>query len=84
MGGVCPWKSRNKIAQLSRNQLDYLNKIKWEESIQGNRFLTCNLTNYINIVQEKTFIAAWRAPVREANSTDAHRYLGQYTYLGAE
>lgn len=34
MRRVGSWESRNKVVELSRNKLDYLNKIK-----QGNSFM---------------------------------------------
>jgi hypothetical protein len=43
MGGGGPWEPRNKVAELSWNKLDYLNKIKWEVSA-GYNFFTCHLT----------------------------------------
>ena len=55
MGGVGSWESGNKIAKLSRNKLDLLNKMKQVVSACGNISLTCNLTSDVNIVKEKTY-----------------------------
>lgn len=57
MRGVGPWESS---PELSRNKLDYLNKIRQEVSVQGKNFLTCNLTGYINIVQERTYLLHYK------------------------
>lgn len=35
MRRVGSWESRNKVVELSRNKLDYLNKIKQDNSFMG-------------------------------------------------
>ena len=81
MGGVSLWESGNKIAKLSRNKLDLLNKMKQVVSACGNISLTCNLTSDVNSKRKNICITAYKVDLREANSASACTSLYRVGYL---